>query len=330
MACGSHSRERLFEVFSNNLNIFFSRNGYTLYEVSDEEKRIIDEDIYICPLCMNGFLRMTLDQSMPNPLTIEHVPPENSGGKLRVLLCKKCNSSKGHRDDHIISKILKSEHLSRGKPKIIGTGKITFFPGSNLSLRLEAKPDHGLIFHIDYDRNPVITSKLATFFAEKQNYQVKFTLQTPSKKRYADALLQCGYLLAFNYFGYSFLLEPNIGNIRNHIHNQKDYLLPHSSVVTGDNFSYFKEGIHMVTSPHELSCYAVMFTTRASSMTKQNIVFLPGPGKKAWESYLNLKKLNSSIQLSFVALTSKIDLKNPSWVNAYFDIYRNMNLFANE
>lgn len=267
---------------------------------------------------------------MPNPLTIEHVPPENSGGKPTVLLCKKCNSSKGHKDDQIIPKILKSEHLSRSKPQIIGTGKITIFPGSNLSLRLEAKPDHGLIFHIDDRRNPAITSRLETFFAEKQNYQVNFTLQTPSKKRYAEALLQCGYLLAFNYFGYSIMLEPNIGNIRNHIHNPKDYPLPHSSVVTGDNFSYFKEGIHMVTSPHELSCYAVMFTTRASNMTKQNIVFLPGPGAEAWKSFNNLEKLSSSINLSLIELTSKVDLRNSSWVNAYFDIYKNMNHSANE
>lgn len=323
-------RQKLFDTFSGNLTVFLSKNDFTLHEESAEGEKIINEDIYICPLCMNGFLIMTLDQSMPNPLTIEHVPPENAGGRQKLLLCKKCNSSKGHKDDHIIPKILKLEHLSRGKPKIIGTGKVTLFPGSNLFLRLEAKPDHGLIFHIDDLKNPAITSRLETFFAERQNYQVNFTLQTPSKKRYAEALLQCGYLLAFNYFGYSFLLEPNIGNIRNHIHNPKDYPLPHSSVVTGDNFSYFKEGIHMVTSPHELSCYAVMFTTRASNMTKQNIVFLPGPGAKAWKSFNNLEKLNSSINLSLIELPSKVDLKNPSWVNAYFDIYKNMNYSANE
>ena len=143
------ARLKLFDVFSGNLKLFLVKNGFTLHQEPSDGSRFIEEDLYICPLCMNGFLRITLDQSMPNPLTIEHVPPENSGGKPMVLLCKKCNSSKGHEKDYIIPKILESEYLSKGKSRTAGIGKIRLFPGSNLAFQLEVDSDKGLVFHLD-------------------------------------------------------------------------------------------------------------------------------------------------------------------------------------
>ncbi|MHC1773816.1 MAG: HNH endonuclease [Lentimicrobium sp.] len=328
MSCGTVSREKLFEVFSNNLKLFLKKNNLTLFQETTEGKRIITEDIYICPLCLNGFQRITLDQSHSNPLTIEHVPPESSGGKPLILLCKKCNSNKGYESDHIIPKVLESESFSNKIAGNLKKGKINLFPGSNLPFELEIQSNNKLIFNINDLKNEFIQNKLKSILSDSQKHEVKFTIQTPNKYKYAEALLLIGYLLAFNYFGYAFLLESNLENIRNHINTPEDSPLPHTSIVTGTNFSYFKEGIHLVTAPSEFASYVAMFKTKTKKVEKQNMVFLPGPGQIGWDCYLNIKKLNSSINLSLLELTPAFNHNALTMVNGYHNFFDNLIPFA--
>jgi hypothetical protein len=60
-----------------------------------EEQLPTGEDWYTCPLCLNIVFRIgVLDE--PDPmLTIEHAPPEWSGGAAMALTCKPCNSESG-------------------------------------------------------------------------------------------------------------------------------------------------------------------------------------------------------------------------------------------
>ena len=51
---------------------------------------------FICPLCLRIFNVGQLGEQVNSYITIEHVPPENLGGKPLVLTCKECNSSCGH------------------------------------------------------------------------------------------------------------------------------------------------------------------------------------------------------------------------------------------
>lgn len=51
---------------------------------------------FICPLCRRIFNIGQLREKVNDYITIEHVPPENLGGKPIVLTCKDCNSTCGH------------------------------------------------------------------------------------------------------------------------------------------------------------------------------------------------------------------------------------------
>ncbi len=86
-------RRHLFDTFSKNWQIV-----RPAYDFKDQTE-IIDKDFknaVVCPLCMKFFNAATLNQNSALPLTLEHCPPEELGGKSKVLLCKECNSRTGH------------------------------------------------------------------------------------------------------------------------------------------------------------------------------------------------------------------------------------------
>ena len=51
---------------------------------------------FICPLCLRILNIALLGEQVNNFITIEHIPPENLGGKPLILTCKDCNSTCGH------------------------------------------------------------------------------------------------------------------------------------------------------------------------------------------------------------------------------------------
>ncbi|WP_312793018.1 hypothetical protein [Sphingobacterium sp.] len=68
----SKKKERIFEIFSRNL------------EWVKEHKDVgFEPDFsngYICPICFDPFFRADLDSKVPNPLTLEDIPPVSLGG----------------------------------------------------------------------------------------------------------------------------------------------------------------------------------------------------------------------------------------------------------
>ena len=53
-------------------------------------------DQYACPLCLRLFSEDALEARY---LTIDHVPPRATGGRLAILTCHECNSESGHELD---------------------------------------------------------------------------------------------------------------------------------------------------------------------------------------------------------------------------------------
>ena len=58
---------------------------------------------YVCPICLRHFSPKDLDQSLPNPLTLEDAPPKSLGGKANTLTCKVCNNTTGSKIDSHLS-----------------------------------------------------------------------------------------------------------------------------------------------------------------------------------------------------------------------------------
>ena len=56
-----------------------------------KEIGLVNEDLYICPICGNCHDAQALDR---RALLLEHVPPRALGGKPLTLTCKECNTRK--------------------------------------------------------------------------------------------------------------------------------------------------------------------------------------------------------------------------------------------
>jgi hypothetical protein len=76
-----------------------------------------------------------------------------------------------------------------------------------------------------------------------------------------------------------------------------------------------------VTALSEFASYVAMFRTKANKVEKQSMIFMPGPGQIGWDCYLNIKKLNRSINISLTELTQIINLKEHTMVNGYFNFF---------
>lgn len=93
-------RKQLFDIYSENFRV-----------VTQAFKLNVPHQLYVCPLCRRFFNESHLEQSAKNPLTIEHVPPENSGGKDLILTCKECNNNHGAWFDSHLKKMDETEKI---------------------------------------------------------------------------------------------------------------------------------------------------------------------------------------------------------------------------
>lgn len=298
----SIKREKLFDYFSNDLKQYLREQGETISYKVDDEFVLIKEDIYICPLCLHGFLKASLYQSYPNPLTLEHVPPRNSGGKPIVLLCKKCNNDQGRINDHIIPKMMEMEPFIRNETGSSIKGRISLFNGSNLPFNLVKSSNESFTIDLGMISGLYLQQKLKSLFSDGEKHEGRFSVPLPNKYKYIDSLLRTAYLLGFEHLGYSFIFNSNMNKVREHLINPNENNLPHSSLAMNICIKDFKIGIHKVIYPKEFRCYAVMFKTKSLTFEKLNMVFLPAPYEWGWECYGNIKYLNNTIQLQFVTL----------------------------
>ena len=107
-------RENLFKKYSANWKLV-----RPLYNFHELDERINKEfvEATLCPLCMRVFKEQALNQQTDLPLTLEHLPPEELGGKPSILLCKKCNSTTGHDIDSKLLEYLKVMPFHSSEPK---------------------------------------------------------------------------------------------------------------------------------------------------------------------------------------------------------------------
>jgi hypothetical protein len=93
MSKAAKKRLRIFNAYVGQLKILH-KNGQL------DSRYTIDK--YICPLCLDAFSLDDLDQTLPNPLTLEDAPPKSLGGKANTLTCKSCNNTMGKEiDSHL-------------------------------------------------------------------------------------------------------------------------------------------------------------------------------------------------------------------------------------
>jgi hypothetical protein len=264
---GERKRAQLFEMYSTNLE-FLKPYIETINQ--------FNEPLYACPICLNTYEIGALNQHSQNPLTIEHVPAQNVGGKQLVLTCKDCNNHKGAKLDKALQQFNKVQafHNSEGsmpvrlsqEGKNLGSGEIRFLKDGGFVIK--GQPQNKKL-----DFNEVL----------KTGKSLNFKYNSPTLRITLVAKLRIAYLMAFSRMGYHFIVNENLKPIRDQISNSSREIIP--EIPNLSNVTEHNEGLFMMGGPNDLKFILVVFKTNYGGKIELNGIVLPPPFENAIEFY---------------------------------------------
>lgn len=291
-------REFLFKKYSSNWSIIRPLYNFgSLNEKLNSEYKVG----VMCPLCMRVHDRSSLNQNTENPLTLEHCPPEELGGKPKLLLCKKCNSTTGHALDIKLmeylnvkpfnlgeaesSVVLQNTKLKSGELDVNGTAEFTRVNSNSfaIDLKLGTKEKY--------------RKERLNRILESDSFQIEYKPHTtPESSVVNAALLKIAYLLAFHKFGHLFILNPNYDNVRAQILDPRKRVLPTKGVSWDVSL---EPGYYLVKQPIVLKGLLIVFQLRFNNRISNVGVFLNHPDTIDINFYTLLKgkeKMKMSIE----------------------------------
>lgn len=167
---------------------------------------------FLYPGCLNSVDLLDCDN-----ITKAHILPESSGGKLISWLCKKCNSQFGQNQDRWFS-----EYLNIKKSNSLFSDQSTKHAVYIDGLKINGNMTHdekGISFFIDQKRNsPTTLNKLLSEY--KSSFDLSITLPILSKNNDIDlGYITAAYLYCFNLFGYSWVLQSHLNEVRSAMKN---------------------------------------------------------------------------------------------------------------
>lgn len=285
-------RIKIFESYSQNLQEIFVREGWKLGIETAIGK--VDElnEFYYCPICGIPFIRESLNQNVPNPLTLEDVPPQRLGGRKIILTCKNCNNSLGgtkldskliwdmrirpflerKRDSHIdVYYNLNDRATIKGRLKLIENRKFQIDFGSLIHSKLRAELDF-----------------LTTNWSQSK---INFRIQTPNPYLVNLALLRISYLIMISHFGFGYFFNPTSRIIREQLQKPDIKLIPDFGIPRIDTFPCAQRGIFINTKPDNLKSFMVVFDLKNNNETRTYCVIIPGPDINCIDIYQELTRI---------------------------------------
>lgn len=185
------------------------------------------KDHFMCPICLN---KMPI--SRVESISEAHIIPKAAGGKFKTLICRKCNSDFGAKQDKWFGELVRlinSEKASIMHTKI----KDRYFEidGIRINGRWEINKDGNFDFLIYKNLNSPDVRALIDhkFRSSPPKIDLSFPLPLMKNKHLIDVgFLTAGYLMWFAYLGYSWVLQSHLDSIREQILN------PDKEVIKAD------------------------------------------------------------------------------------------------
>lgn len=218
MTDGEKKRKSIFDKYSENLLFLKGEN------IIDIELKY--DKTYICPICLDQFSEIALDQTIENPLSLEDAPPKSLGGKAKILTCKKCNNTCGHEIDKHLTERMQELDYHKFKTNTEFTAK--FEVNGNTVQGKISIDEYGTMtaYHMDKNNNPI---KLQDYIKNAKKDTI-INLQIDKKQvnpiNLQIALLKTGYLLTFEKYGYSLILDNSYDRIRQQLRNPLEIIYP--------------------------------------------------------------------------------------------------------
>lgn len=251
MASGLEKRKQLFNKFSNQL-LLLKQHGLINNIFKNAHP-------YLCPICLNEFTEIDLEDNGRNFLTLEDAPPDALGGSKIALTCKKCNNGCGTTIDNHLTEVLRAidaSYFYKGSKRF---GTIAY-EGKKINVELTSQGDGTLTaYHRTKQNNPTLLEKFIYGIKNKTIGPV-LNLDPPrakfDPKRVNYALVKTNYIISFAKLGYLFLLDKQYDSIRNQLLNPDKEIYPWTPFIK-DQFTNTQVGTYYVHNPGAKSIFNI-------------------------------------------------------------------------
>ena len=270
---------------------------------------------FICPLCLRIFNVGQLGEQVNRYITIEHIPPENLGGKPIALTCKDCNSTCGHDLDVYLRNEV--EHYERAY--FNGSkGHFSKYRHGGVEVNAITNEDKDGTVNIRIEKKLNSPIVLDTFCesvkSSEDDLRIKGHLILGDHKRdtmKADvAMLKSSYLYAFNKFGYKYILSTKLDAIRKQIQNPNEDILPPYYLLFNEEHipNNIPDDIYIFTLDGERVLVVILTLKLSNSNFLHRIAtVLPMPDQKDLELYNRLMDILASkgnIEVEYIGIAS--------------------------
>ncbi|MBZ0293232.1 MAG: HNH endonuclease [Anaerolineae bacterium] len=300
----SNEAKFLFEHFRSNLNLIRAHPRVKMHD---------RDDVVMCPLCCKKWF--TLDAIKERLFTIEHVPPKALQGTGIAMTCKNCNNDQGSHLDSFLTSYINDFDALAGKGENYVDGDVSTDEAGKVRVQFRSTEMGWEILPIPGASHPQHLASLDKQFQEGNIDKIRLTLRTKAPRKPKLALLRAGYLYAFGYMGYGFLLNQHLGVIRFQLQHPKEDIFPLNAIHLLDeqNAPDGMLGVNVITHPKWLKSYYIVFDIKAKNSVSHRIgVMLPGPNPYDAKVFIDLKandpeKLPMTIQPYDISFEHKLE-----------------------
>lgn len=257
---------------------------------------------FICPLCRKVFDIAQLGEQVNSYITLEHVPPENLGGKPIVLTCKDCNSTCGHDlDVYLRNEIEHHERAYFNGSK----GHFSKFSHGGVQVNAVTNEDKDGTINIKIERkrnSPIVFDTFCeSIQSSSDDLHIDGHLILGDHKRNAKianiALLKSAYLYAFYKLGYRYILSTKLDAIKMQIENpNEDRLPPYYNLFNESHIPNNQPDDIYIYTLDEESVLVVVLTLKLSNSNflHRFATVLPMPGQEDLELYNRIKNIHET------------------------------------
>ncbi len=247
------------------------------------------DETYICPVCALPFSKEALDQTIANPLTLEDAPPKSLGGHANVLTCKACNNRAGQQIDHHLTNRMNELDQYQFVPGVefhpVFGHKGTMVQGT---IKVNEQGEAEVIHHIKKN-NPSSLNQYIASTSKDDVVNLNFRDSKVDVFRLQLALLKTAYLMVFEKFGYTFLLNSCYDRLREQLRNSAEEIFP---VDTWFHAEYYKpyQGVPFVIG-NDLESIFPIFILKTGFTERTFAFVIPLPDKTIEELSERLKAM---------------------------------------
>lgn len=283
---------------------------------------------FMCPLCLQVFPKDALHSEL---LTEDHIFPRAVGGgyNLTTIVCKRCNNKSGTELEKHLVQYFKIRAFSRMEESQRTQVRLETGEGE-IGGEVQFGERTVLLYGNERVSNPKEQEK---FYNHLHSMVGKTGWKLRIQKRFdynhnrkLIALLRIAYLIMFHYFGYEYILNPNLELIRRQIAEPDKENLPEWFIIRWpEDFSLPNLGkptVSIVSRPEKLRSFLVTFTLKRKQPQSYGII-MPGPASGddgVYHKYAETEEINIECKWLLPRQNVLTDKSAIGWMGKLWDV----------